>query len=114
VTPIRRNLVISALFAGLWIALAVAQPSTTFHLAPLIVAVWPGLSEREPRTAALLSTVGLLIAAAAALVLSAAGLFRGPSLLPWGGPALESMVAAGVGALLGLIPALVPERESET
>lgn len=103
---VRRNLIGSLLFALLWVALAVARPSTTFHLAPLIAAAWPAVGEREPKRAAAMAVVGFLIAGAATLVLSVSGLLQGPSLLPWGGPALESVVTGGVGASVGVVPSL--------
>lgn len=104
--PVSRSLVGTLLFVLLWVALAVARPSTTFHLAPLIVAGWPAIGEREPKLAAATAVVGFMVAGAAALVLSITGMLQGPSLLPWGGPALESMVAAGVGASVGVLPSL--------
>lgn len=102
-----RRLGIAAVFAVLWSVLAIANPTTTYHAAPLIVAVWPALGERNRRAAARMSLGGLLIAAITTGLLSVTGMLQGPSLLPWGGPVLESLLAAGVGALLGMMPAIL-------
>lgn len=95
------------LFALLWVAIVIARPTTTFHLAPLIVAMWPGVTESESRRAATLSAIGFVIAAGTTLALSAAGLLRGPTLLPWGGPAVESLLATAIGGVIGLFPGSV-------
>ncbi len=90
----------SGLFALIWILVAVARPTTTFHLAPAIVALWPALAGEGGRKL-IISASGSLVAALATLLLSATGMLQGPTLLPWGGPAVESVFAAGVGASLG-------------
>lgn len=105
-SQVRRNFVGTFLFVFLWVVLAVARPSTTFHLAPLIVTAWPAVGEREPKRAAAMAVTGLLIAGATILVLSITGMLQGPSLLPWGGSALESVVAATAGAVIGVLPSL--------
>lgn len=98
------------LFALIWVAIVLVRPTTTFHLAPLIVAMWPGVTDSESRGAATLSAIGFVIAAGTTLALSAAGLLQGPTLLPWGGPAVESLVAAAIGGLIGLFPGSIRHR----
>jgi len=90
--------------AVLWAALAIWRPGTTFHLAPLLVAgVVPvgakslGLGQNLPRLAAIGGTLALITTG----VLSATGRLAGPSLLPSGGAALESVVGALAGAIAG-------------
>lgn len=102
-----RRIVGSALFAVSWIALAVFRPTTTYHLAPLIVAAWPAVGERTMERAITLSIVGFAVASATTGLLSVTGSLQGPSLLPWGGPALESLVSAAAGMVIGVVPAAV-------
>ena len=98
--PKWKPLIGSGVFALLWVLVAVARPTTTFHLAPAIVALWPALAGGGGRKL-LISATGFLLAALATLLLSATGMLQGPTLLRWGGPAVESFFAAGVGASLG-------------
>jgi hypothetical protein len=84
-----------------------ARPATTFHLAPLIVAAWPAFGEGRLEQSMLLSLSGGLIAIATAGLLSLAGLLQGPSLLPWGGPALGSLLVVAVGMLAGIAPSVL-------
>lgn len=110
--PMSRRMVGSLAFAGIWIAAAAIRPTTTFHLAPLIVAVWPGLTERDLRRALPMTLTAAAIAAATTGLLFIAGWLRGPSLLPWGGATLESVVAIAVGAVLGLTSSIVATLNS--
>lgn len=105
--PMSRRMVGSLAFAGIWIAAAAIRPTTTFHLAPLIVVIWPALTERDLRRALPMTLTAAAIAAATAGLLFIAGWHRGPSLLPWGGATLESMVAIAAGAVLGLTPSIM-------
>lgn len=101
-TSIARPWIGAAIFAALWTAAAVVSPTTTLHLAPAITAGWPAAtSERTDLLG--LGAIGLSIAAVAAIVLSVAGHLQGPSLLPVGGPLAEAMVAAPLGAAIGVI-----------
>jgi hypothetical protein len=61
-----------------------------------------------------MAVAGLLIAEATTFVLSVTGLLRGPSLVPWGGPALESVIVAGIGASIGVLPSLVRREKTES
>lgn len=110
-----RRLMVASLFAGLWVAVAGLRPATTFHLAPVIAAAWPALPERELRAAARMSLLGLLLTLGTTTLLFKLGWLEGPSLLPWGGAVLESILAGGTGALLGVVPAvLAPIRATRT
>jgi hypothetical protein len=102
-----RRLFVAFLFAGLWVAVAGLRPDTTFHLAPLIVAAWPALPERELAGAIRMSLLGLFLAAATTMMMFRLGWLDGPSLLPWGGAGLESILVGGAGALLGVFPAVL-------
>jgi len=103
-----RRLAGSLLFAGLWVALSVIRPTTTFHLAPVIVSVWPALGRRFEGARSLLIGAGLTLAVATTVGLWAAGLLAGPSLLPWGGPGVESLLGAVIGSVLGVAWSLLP------
>lgn len=101
--------------AVLWSVLALVRPSTTFHLAPFLVAATPGLFSRfdgpsgvSVRLLAALHGLTITLALTATGVLAVAGGLMGPSLLPFGGAALESIVGSVAGGLLGL--ALVRRR----
>lgn len=110
---IRRRVVGALLFAGLWLMLAFIRPTTTFHLAPLIVTAWLPVGEQDPWRALAMAGWGLSMAVATILVLSLGGALQGPSLLPQGGPAVESTVAALLGVAIGVAPALL-RRARET
>lgn len=97
-----RPLTGSAVFVLIWLVVALASPTTTFHLAPAIVAIWPALTG-DGRRKVFYSATGFLVAASATVLLSATGMLQGPTLLPWGGPAVESVFAAGVGASVGVL-----------
>ncbi|MEX0700161.1 MAG: hypothetical protein WD354_10575 [Acidimicrobiia bacterium] len=101
-SPVWRPLIGSGVFALIWVVVALARPTTTFHLAPAIVAIWPAVTGGGRRSV-FYSASGLLVATATTLALSASGMLQGATLLPWGGPAVESVFAAGVGSLLGLL-----------
>lgn len=93
--------------ALLWVVVAAIRPATTFHLAPLIVAAWPAFGERQLERSISMALAGGAIAVLTTGLLSVGGLLRGPSLLPWGGSALESLFAAAVGAFVGAVPAVL-------
>ena len=92
-----------------WIALAVWRPTTTWHLAPLLLAAAaPWVVGQDLRTgdrrglprlgAAALS--GLLVAVLLTWVLAATGLLRGPTIPGFTDPRTESWVLAAAGAVL--------------
>jgi hypothetical protein len=90
-------------FAALWAVLAIVTTGVTFHLAPAIVAGSGALVSR--RRSALWAGAGFGLAALVTVALSAGGHLEGPSLLPVGGAALESMVVAAAGAVFGVVAA---------
>lgn len=99
----------------LWVVLAQVSSTTTFHLAPLLVAAAPPVvdaSEGTDRTSrlVLLAVLGTVLALIVTGILSGTGSLAGPSLLPTGGAALESVVFSFAGAVVGLIAALVVTR----
>jgi hypothetical protein len=93
--------------ALVWIIAAAVRPTSTYHLAPILVAgVVPILARRPERSAAFLATsaaAGAVVASAAALALTGFDLLRGPTLLPYGGAFAEALTFALVGAVGGLI-----------
>ncbi len=100
---------------ALWVLLALISSTTTYHLAPLIVAGVPVIvdsSEQAGSTArlVLLATLGVFLALAVTAVLSVSGSLDGPSLLPIGGAALESVLFAIAGSLFGLVAAVLIGR----
>lgn len=100
--------------ALLWSVLAALNPTTTYHFAPLLVAVWPALSERHVSTSIRLASGGLLIAAITTALLSLAGFLEGPSVLPFGEATAESLVAGVMGAAISVVPAVVVRFRQQT
>lgn len=101
--------------AVLWVVLALASPTTTYHLAPLLVAGTPTVADslegEGPKVRLVsLAALGLILALAATGILAILGSLEGPSLLPIGGAALESAVFALVGSLAGIFVAAVTNR----
>ena len=100
---IRRALLFTFFLAALWTVLAFASTGVTYHLAPLLVAAVPGLAAGAEKVlnrgvAERLAAVGLAGALGVALLLSALGRLEGPSLLPFGGAAMEAVLFSALGA----------------
>lgn len=100
---------LTAARAGLWTGLALLNETTTYHLAPTLVAVTPALATRARRAAPLApepavaaNAGGLLTVGAVLAALVSADALRGPSLVPGTGPLGENVIAALVGATYGL------------
>jgi hypothetical protein len=108
-TTTARRLIGAALFAGIWMVAAGIQPGSTIHLAPLIVAAWPALGEQDLHRAISMSLFGAVLAIATTALLFSLGWLDGPSLLPWGGAGLESLLAGAAGALIGVVPAALAQ-----
>ena len=112
-TATQTPLLIGAGLAALWLALGLVSSGTTYHLAPLLVAAIPAtLAALDGPGLAPVRLIGLVgIGAVGALavtaLLSATGNLDGPSLLPFGGAAVESVVFAGLGALTALVVGFV-------
>ncbi len=95
--------------AVIWVLLSVLQATTTWHLAPVLIAgVWPWMTARDLRAAGGSVAVGLILAgvgafavsAAATAALSRADLLRGPTIPGFPSPTVESVVLAGATAVL--------------
>ena len=100
--------------AVLWVGVALLRSGTTFHLAPLLVAaafpVAVSYDVEEPISLGglvLAALLGLGIALVGSLILAAAGVMTGPSLLPFGGATTEAVLFALVGAIGGFVIALL-------
>lgn len=104
----RRLYTPAAGLTALWVVLAIARPGVTYHLAPLIVASLPAVAggfegRAEPMPVARLAGVGAGLALGTSLLLSSLGRLAGPTLLPFGGAALEAVIFSFLGALAGWI-----------
>lgn len=116
--PARRGLnpvYLSGLAAGAWVALAFFRPELTFHLGPVLVGVLFPVGHRlsvrhrlTPVQAVATFVGGAINVGLATALLGWTGKLEGPSLLPFGGPALEAVVfglaAAAVGAVVVALP----------
>lgn len=104
------------LAAGIWVGIAWANPTTTYHFAPLVAAgVWPVVSRVRAghalrRSAAVLAAAGgVAIVLLALAVLMVAGFLRGPALL--GAPVpVEAVVGALAGGFAGMLLAVAEPR----
>lgn len=119
VSRILRPLSFAGLLATVWLVAAAFRPALTFHLAPVLIAgSVPLLVTAEdvatPRHVALSALTGFALAIGTAGVISVATWMRGPSLLPFGGPAVEALVFAAGGALLGALVAVMKPRPPAT
>jgi hypothetical protein len=115
-TQYRNALTTTAFLAAVWAVAAAFQPTSTYHLAPLLVAaLLPALAGANSK-AALASTAaqGAAIAAGAAVVLAAFDLLRGPTLLPYGGALAEAATFAAIGAAGGALIAIVTALSRRT
>ncbi len=101
----------AAAFGSLWVVLASISPTTTYHLAPLIVAAWPPIADRSDRRPLPMAMAGFTIAVALTTLLALGGALQGASLLPWGNAAFESFAAAVVGGAVGYLVALGRARQ---
>ncbi|GAA2502644.1 glutaredoxin domain-containing protein [Terrabacter carboxydivorans] len=100
--------------ALLWLGLALWRPTTTWHLAPVLVAgalpwfVISNLSSvrRKTRAVLLAAAAGGIAAALAATVMSGLDLLRGPTLRHPDGAALEALQLSGGTALATVLAGL--------
>jgi hypothetical protein len=110
-----RTVYLSVLLAAVWVVLAWVRPTTTWHVAPLLVAAAVGAGHRLAGPLSVPAGLGAAVsgltnALVAALLLAIAGKFDGPSLLPAGGPLIETVVASFVGAAAGMVIAVAGRR----
>ncbi|MGX7828901.1 glutaredoxin domain-containing protein [Actinokineospora sp. 24-640] len=96
------------LIAALWAALAVVTPTTTYHLAPLLVVSAAPVTHRlltgipvPPRRTAVLAALGMVIASATTAVLAALGLLAGTDLRGGDEPVPETVILIALGAVAG-------------
>ena len=89
--------------AGIWVALATWQPTTTWHLAPLLV-VWapPWVAVHRAQSRCGWVVTGAVLALFTTGMLHAADLLRGPTLV---GPdaTIEALIATVAGGLVALV-----------
>jgi len=101
-------------FAALWAMVASSSPTTTFHLAPAIIAAWPAATGRRRTRLPALAALGFVLAGATTMALWSAGWLQGPSLLPIGGPITESLIGVafgvGIGSALAMFGSTVAQQ----
>lgn len=104
--------------AVLWVVLGFLNPQTTYHLGPPLVVAAVPLSHRSTgsgplSTAAAAGAVvsGLTNALIATAILFVFDKLEGESLLPFGDAAVESLVFAAGGAVLGFVMGIWGRRE---
>ncbi|MDK3257366.1 hypothetical protein [Blastococcus capsensis] len=92
-----------------WVTLAAWRPTTTWHLAPALlagVAPWVVAQDaragdrRAVRRVVGAAVTGLVVSVLVTWVLASAGLLRGPTIPGFADPLVESSILAGAGALL--------------
>ena len=119
-TPdLRRAISWGFVLAGLWVPVAVAQPMTTFHLAPLLIAATPpvllALDERatQGHGAAVRAALGAAtIAVVTTMAVASAGAMGGPAFGVFSSPLSEAITFIGLGSVLGFGFALWRRRRS--
>ena len=101
--------------AMLWTILAALNPTTNFHLSPLVAVLAAPAAARLANSgrmrgllAAATVAVGLVVTVAAATAIHAAGWALGPSFSSSVPPLVELAVVIVVGALLGAVVAVTP------
>ncbi len=112
----------AVVLAVLWLILALINPTTTYHLSPVLVAVAPSVIVRLRSARALswrwmLTTVasGIVVAGVATVILVLVDALRGPVLAADftaspGNAFEETMVAIAIGAILGGLVAVIGRR----
>ncbi|MGB5168987.1 MAG: hypothetical protein WBN35_13000 [Acidimicrobiia bacterium] len=106
---LRRVLVWSVALAGLWVGVALIRPTSTFHLAPLLIAAaapvlftLDGDNRAEWATVLRLAAGGIALALAATFAVSVLGAMQGPPFEGFSGPLVEAVVLTAVGAAAGI------------
>ena len=105
---VRRVLVWSVALAALWVVVALIRPTSTFHLAPFLIAAAPPIlfsldgGSMADRTSALrLAAGGMALALAATIVVAVVGAMQGPAFEGFSGPLVEAVVFAAIGTVVG-------------
>jgi len=109
-TDIRRALMWGAMLAVLWMAVAVLRPTSTFHLAPFLIAAAPPVllvmdDGAFADRAAMLRTgaISSVLALGAALLLFTIGSMDGPVFEAFPGPLAEAIAFTAMGAASGIV-----------
>lgn len=97
-------------FALLWVILAFARPSLTFHLAPFLVAAAPPVllalddAAHASRTQVVTATaIGAGLALVATAILASGGRLDGAGFGPFSSALSEALILIGAGAVVGLV-----------
>lgn len=96
----------AGLLAAVWAVAAAIRPTSTFHLAPILITLAvPYLAAGSTRGSSAWNVsiaVAALVSLGATIVLAMADWLAGPSLLPFGGGATEALVFTIVSALVAV------------
>ena len=98
-------MIVPAFLAFVWVGAATIRPTSTFHLAPVLVTLAPFAiagPDGSPDELRRMATVGAAISLASALGIALVGWSRGPSLLPVGDALVEAVVFTLGSAALGV------------
>ncbi|EPR76538.1 hypothetical protein ADILRU_1023 [Leifsonia rubra CMS 76R] len=100
----------SLVVALLWTTLAALNPTTNYHLSPLVAVIAAPAAARMATSgrlrwpiAIVVVGVGLIITVAAAIIIHVAGWARGPSFSSTVTPLAELIAVIAVGALVGAV-----------
>ena len=92
-----------------WVGVALIRPTSTFHLAPLLIAAaapvlftLDGDNRAEWATVLRLAAGGIALALAATFAVSVLGAMQGPPFEGFSGPLIEAVVLTAVGAGVGI------------
>lgn len=106
---LRRALGWSVALAALWVVVALIRPTSTFHLAPLLIAAAPpvlltldGDSRADWTTVFHVALGGMAFALTATFVVSVLGAMQGPPFEGFSGPLVEAVALTAIGAAVGV------------
>ena len=106
---LRRALIWSVALAALWVVVALIRPTSTFHLAPFLIAAAPpvlftmdGDSPTNWATVLRLAAGGMAIALAATLLVAVFGAMQGPAFEWFSGPLVEAVAFTATGTAVGI------------
>jgi hypothetical protein len=106
---LRRALIWSVALAGLWVVVALIRPTSTFHLAPFLIAASPpvlytldGGPPTNWATVLRLAAGGMALALAATLLVAVVGAMQGPAFEGFSGPLVEAVVFTVAGTAVGI------------
>jgi hypothetical protein len=106
---LRRALGWSLALAALWVVVALIRPTSTFHLAPFLIAAAPpvlltldGDSRTDWTTLLRVALGGMALALTATFVVSVLGAMQGPTFEGFSGPLVEAVALTAVGAAVGV------------